>query len=250
MLKRLCATSANQNKHNATFKMLMVGPPGIGKGTFTKSIAKYYNAHIIDTGKIIRDIYYSNKYKHDDGEYKQEIIEKIGHLMKTYNSYIPDEIIIPIILKHVKNIDPSYSIIFDGFPRTLSQIKLFYQEINLILYLKGDYDLCILKQMNRISCKNCGRIYSNLQSNDLPDLRPKTKNICDDCGLELVQRASDTLENIDRKMEVYRQETLPMIDYLIQNERHLKSYNIIQHQVQNGIKDIPYLIDIINDKLI
>ena len=246
-LRRLFSNTPEKNNEYNKFKMLMVGPPGIGKGTFTQSIAKHYNAQIIDTGKIIRDTYYNNKDNYK--EYDKEIIDKIGYCMKTYNSYIPDDIIIPIILKHIENIDQTQSIIFDGFPRTLSQIKLFYKQINLVIYLKGDYDLCILKQMNRISCKKCGRVFSNLLRDDLPDLRPKKPNICDDCNFEFIQRVSDKPENIQRKMDVYKQDTVPMIDYLIQNEEHMQCYNLIQHHVQNGIDDVPYLIDIINEKL-
>eukprot|EP01084_Bolivina_argentea_P038579 71351_1 len=245
LLKRsYCSASSSQNY----FKMLIVGPPGIGKGTFTHYIAKHFDAIPIDTGKIIRDI-----YKNKDEKYDKTLIDKIGKCMTTYSSYIPDDIIVPIMISHIDLYKNKSSLILDGFPRTLSQIQLFdiNEYFNIIVHLNGDYNACYLKALNRISCSECGKIYCTLsleQCNELnlPNMRPKQNGICDDCNGELIQRKSDKPDVAQKRMDIYCAETVPMIEYLIENKSR-SSYKMIEYDVNNGIDDLPQLIQTIEN---
>lgn len=182
--------------------VLLFGPPGVGKGTQADLLTKYYKLTVCSTGNMLRD----------------EIVRNsdLGKIVKGYleqGELVPDHhlctLVEQFLRKHKNN-----SMLFDGFPRSIKQAQIFDTllasvdlklDIALELHLAEDEIVSRLK--HRRYCSECGRTY-NLLTN-----QPAENDRCDSCGATLAQRSDDTEEVIRRRMNVYIQETQPLIAY-------------------------------------
>ncbi len=179
-------------------KIVMLGPPGSGKGTYASRLTKMLGIPHISTGDMVRE------------EIKAQT--EIGKKIKEYNDrgeLVPDEIIIKLLAERLKKADAKKGFILDGFPRTLRQAEALEKlsEIDLVINLNVPDEIIIQRLSNRLICKRCGAIYNRLT------LKPKVNGVCDVCGGELYQREDDKPEVIRERLKVYKRSTEPLIEY-------------------------------------
>ena len=178
-------------------KIILLGPPGAGKGTYASRLTPILKLPHISSGDMVRD------------EIKAQT--ELGKLMKEYSDkgkLGPDEIMIKILAKRLRKPDCKKGCILDGFPRTIKQAEALEKivKIDLVINLNVPDDIIITRLSNRLTCKKCGTIYNKLT------LKPKRDNICDKCGGELYQREDDKPEVIQERLNVYRKKTEPLIE--------------------------------------
>ena len=184
-------------------KIIMLGAPGAGKGTQAKMIADKYQIPHISTGDIFR----SNIKEGTE----------LGKEAKTYMDkglLVPDELTVKILLDRVAKDDCKNGYVLDGFPRTIPQAEVL-DEALAKLNDKIDYaidvdvpDENIIRRMSgRRACLACGATYH------IEHIPPKTEGICDRCGKELVQRDDDKEETVKNRLNVYHEQTQPLIDF-------------------------------------
>lgn len=184
-------------------RLILLGPPGGGKGTVAKKLQKEFNIPVISTGVILREAI-DKKTK-----LGKEVINIINR-----GGLVPDNIILEIIKERIKQEDCKNGYIFDGFPRNIEQAnsleklnKELNELIDYVFYFEIPFSEIIKRLSNRRVCKKCGTNY-NLLFNP-----PQKDNICDICGGELYQRDDDKGETIKNRLEVFNNQTLSLIKY-------------------------------------
>ncbi len=173
-------------------KIILLGAPGAGKGTYSSRLKNTYNLEHISTGDILRN---AIKNKTEHGLKAKEFMEK-GLL-------VPDEIVIELLKDTLKNKE---KILIDGFPRNEKQAKMLDEIIPINLVLKFDVreDTVLRRISKRRICKNCGAIYH------LVSIPPKKQGFCDKCEGELYQRPDDNEETIKKRLKEYHEQTSPL----------------------------------------
>lgn len=186
-------------------RIIMLGAPGVGKGTISSELTKLYLIPQISTGDILR----SEVKKGSEVGKKAEAFMKSGGL-------VPDEIIIECVKARLSQDDCHNGFIFDGFPRTIAQadsLKSLLNQMSIsldaIINLEAPEDLIIRRLTSRRTCSNssCQAIY-NIYTKP-----PKKEGICDLCGNPIVQRDDEKEEVILHRLKVYKENTLPLIEY-------------------------------------
>ncbi|GAB4193321.1 MAG: hypothetical protein Tsb0015_16040 [Simkaniaceae bacterium] len=181
--------------------IILLGPPGVGKGTQAKMLSDAYHIPHISTGDLLRD--------------HVRIGSALGKEAQKYmnqGQLVPDDLILNMLFERVKEPDCKNGYILDGFPRTLEQAKAYHQRLDpalkvMALNLQVDDQTLIERITGRVICKNCGTPY-HIQFSP-----PKKQGICDACGGELYQRQDDTKEVVVNRLKVYRQQTEPLIQF-------------------------------------
>ncbi len=184
-------------------KIIMLGAPGAGKGTQAKKIAEKYSIPHISTGDIFRANIKNGT--------------ELGKKAKTYMDQgllVPDELVVDLVVDRVAQDDAKNGYVLDGFPRTIPQAKAL-DEALAKLGEKVDYainvevpDENIIRRMSgRRACVSCGATYH------LVHIPPKKDGICDTCGSELILRDDDKPETVKKRLDVYHEQTQPLIDY-------------------------------------
>ncbi len=184
-------------------KIVMLGAPGAGKGTQADKIAEAYGLPHISTGDIFR----------------RNIKEgtELGREAKSYmdkGALVPDELTVRMLLDRVASDDCTGGYILDGFPRTIPQAEALDEELNK-LGEKLDYaidvevpDENIINRMSgRRACPKCQAIYH------IEFIPPKKDGVCDQCGAELIIRDDDKPETVKKRLQVYHEQTQPLIDF-------------------------------------
>lgn len=184
-------------------KIIMLGAPGAGKGTQAKRIAEKYSVPHISTGDIFR------------ANIKQGT--ELGTKAKTYMDQgllVPDELVVELVADRIQQADCTNGFVLDGFPRTIPQAESLdaaLEKINEKMDYAIDVDVPdenIVKRMSgRRACLNCGATYH------LVSIPTKVEGICDNCGSEIVLRNDDHPETVVKRLEVYHEQTQPLIDY-------------------------------------
>jgi adenylate kinase len=192
-------------------KLIIFGPPGAGKGTYSFRLERAIGITKISTGDILR-----NEIK-----IGSEIGKKVEKYMNA-GQLVPDEIVIEILKEALKKASPK-GFILDGYPRTVNQAKILEKltKIDAIINLIIPDEIIIEKMSARRICKNCGEIYNiadihktiNGVEYILPPMLPKEDMKCDKCGGPLIQRDDDKPEVIRERIEVYKKQSKPVIDY-------------------------------------
>lgn len=185
------------------FDLVLLGPPGAGKGTQAKLISDKYKVPHISTGEILR-----NKIKEASplGTKAKEYMNK-GEL-------VPDVIVLELLKERLEADDCINGFLLDGFPRNVYQAEelnnyLTSKEktIDMVINLEVEEDVLLNRMIGRRVCKECGANYH------VENLPPKQKGICDVCGGEVYQRADDKEETVKNRFNVYHKQTAPLIDY-------------------------------------
>ena len=186
-------------KHSSPLVVIMMGPPGSGKGTNAIELAKTLNLPHISTGDLFRK---NIKEQTDLGKKVKELIDK--------GNFVPDEIVIDMLFSYIKENNFKKGYILDGFPRTLNQAKELEKRIKgkvIVLNLNIDDSKLVERITGRLMCRTCGAPYHKTF------MPPKEQNVCDKCKGELYQRDDDTKEVVEKRLEVYHNETEPLISY-------------------------------------
>ena len=195
--------------------IILLGPPGAGKGTLSSKIIENKQAVQISTGDIFR--------------YNISNETELGLKAKAYmdkGELVPDELTIDLLWDKFDSLGEENKdsiILFDGFPRTISQAKALddgmeerNQKIDMVIYFDVDDEILIQRLTGRRTCPECGATY-HITNNP-----PKQEGICDRCGTKLIQRADDTIETVENRINVYNKQTSVLIEYYT-NKGILKS---------------------------
>ena len=184
-------------------KIVMLGAPGAGKGTQADKIAEKYNIPHISTGDIFRS---NIKAGTELGKKAKSFIDQ-GLL-------VPDEVTIGMLVDRIHEADCENGYILDGFPRTIPQaesltaaLKENGEAIDFALDVEVPDANIVNRMAGRRACLKCGATYHTEFA------APKKEGICDKCGSELVLRDDDKPETVQKRLEVYHEQTHPLIDY-------------------------------------
>ena len=184
-------------------KIIMSGAPGAGKGTQAKMIAEKYSVPHISTGDIFR------------ANIKEGT--ELGKEVKSYMDQgllVPDELTVRILLDRVSREDCSGGYILDGFPRTIPQAQVLEQElakmgdaIDFAIDVEVPDEEIIGRMTGRRACVGCGATYH------IVHIPPRQEGICNECGKELILRDDDKLETVKKRLDVYHEQTQPLIEF-------------------------------------
>ena len=181
--------------------LILLGPPGAGKGTQCKRIVDRYAMVHLSSGDILRA--------------ERSAGTDLGRKAQTYmdsGALVPDELIIRMMIGAIKKAPDGY--VLDGFPRTVAQAKALDdaldaagEEVDGIVNLVIDDQIIIRRMTGRRSCPKCGAVYH------VENLKPLVDGICDKDGEELVQRADDKPEVVANRLKTYHDQTSPVLGY-------------------------------------
>jgi adenylate kinase len=184
-------------------RLVLLGPPGAGKGTQAQVLSKDLRIPHISTGDMLRE---ALRQSSPLGLQAKEYMEK-GKL-------VPDSLVIALVKERLSKPDARNGFILDGFPRTPEQAESLDRTLeglgiplDLVLYFETSLPVIIRRLSGRRVCGQCGKNFH------LVNFKPKTEGLCDACGGGLVQRPDDREETIEKRLKVYEQETTPLIDY-------------------------------------
>ena len=202
-------------------KIIFLGPPGIGKGTQAKILAKRKQILHLSTGDMLR---IAIEKKNDVG--------LLAALYMNKGRLVPDEIVLDLVSQRLEKKDISNGFIFDGFPRTLNQanglkslLSKFNYKIDHVIAINGKNKVLIERLTSRRSCIKCDKIINLVFS------PPKKKGHCDDCNGKLIQREDDKLEIITNRLRIYDIQTKPLVDFY-QGENLLRKIDGIGNLVE------------------
>ena len=184
-------------------KIIMLGAPGAGKGTQAKKIAEKYSIPHISTGDIFRANIKNGT--------------ELGNKAKTYMDQgllVPDELVVDLVVDRVGQDDAKNGYVLDGFPRTIPQaealdkaLEAIGEKVDFAINVEVPDENIIRRMSGRRACVACGGTYH------LVHIPPKQEGICDTCGKELILREDDKPETVKKRLDVYHEQTQPLIDY-------------------------------------
>ncbi|MEA5096811.1 adenylate kinase [Sedimentibacter saalensis] len=184
-------------------RAILLGPPGAGKGTQADTIVKEFSIPHISTGDIFRK------------NIKEGTV--LGKKAKEYMDQgllVPDELTVELVKDRLLDEDCKNGFLLDGFPRTIFQadaleeaLKDMDQSLDYVVNIEVRKELLIERAVGRRVCKDCGQTY-HMTFN-----RPAMEGVCDNCKGELLQRKDDTEETVTKRINVYQEQTEPLIEY-------------------------------------
>lgn len=183
--------------------VVLLGAPGAGKGTQAERLSENLGIPQVSTGDLFRE------------NLKKET--ELGLLAKQYmegGELVPDEVTVAMVRERLSRPDAAKGAILDGFPRTIAQAEALEEllhdmgtALDLVPYIKVPEDMLLARLAGRWTCRKCGAMYHELYS------PPQQPGVCDKCGGELYQRPDDTPQTQKHRIEVYFEQTAPLIDY-------------------------------------
>lgn len=190
--------------------MILLGAPGVGKGTQAKRLCEAFAIPHISTGDILR--------QHVQ---QQTELGKQAESLMTEGQLVPDDLILALVEERVKEPDTAHGFLFDGFPRTVPQalgldaiLERLGARLDAIVALNVKDNILLSRLAARRSCPECGSVYN------LVVHPPQTMDVCDHCGHHgLVRRDDDKPDTVKERLEVYYQHTRPLISYYLPTGR-------------------------------
>ncbi len=184
-------------------RLILLGPPGAGKGTQAKMLKEKFNIPQISTGDILRKAVSNGT----------ELGEKAEAYMGD-GGLVPDEVVVDLIKEKIKEDECARGFILDGFPRTIVQaqklgetLEAMKLKIDAVIDIEVDPEELIVRLTGRRSCSDCGAMFHD------ETRPPEQAGVCDHCGHKLFQRTDDNKETILKRLAVYENETAPLKDY-------------------------------------
>lgn len=190
-------------------RIILLGPPGAGKGTQAKSLAEKLNLPHISTGDILRQ----NVKQHSLlGIQAQSFME--------HGLLVPDDLVAKMLIQRIEQPDVKSGFILDGYPRNINQAKTLDEflhrrnmNLDMVIYLDASETVIIQRLTGRLVCNSCG---ANFHIKNMP---PKKEGICDNCSDKLYQRSDDKEETVRKRFEVYKKEIHSLIQYYKEKQK-------------------------------
>lgn len=184
--------------------IILISPPGAGKGTQAKIISEKYNIPAISFGELLRE---EARTESDLGKHIHEL--------QTKGILVEDDICIQVLEKRLKSDDCKNGFILDGYQRSIEQVHLYdklIEKLNLdfgiVIFLNPPYDEIKKRIIGRLSCPNCKAIFND----QIDFLKPNVEGICNECNSTLVKRSDDNETSYKTRYDVYINQTKPVID--------------------------------------
>ena len=188
-------------------RLVLVGPPGAGKGTQARMLQEKFSIPQISTGDLLREAI------------KEETaLGKQARSFMDTGELVPDQLVTAMVAERLRREDCANGFLLDGFPRTIAQANALTEELTqrkrtltCVLSIVVSKKNLIERLSGRWVCRQCGAMYHERFS------PPKKSGICDQCSGELYQRSDDKLDTVTARLEVYERSTAPLIDYYEKN---------------------------------
>jgi adenylate kinase len=212
-------------------KLILLGPPGAGKGTQAKMLVEHFAIPQIATGDILRSAVQAGT--------------ALGIQAKSFmdaGALVPDEVVIGIVRERLQESDCQGGFILDGFPRTVAQADALRgslaglgRQLDKVISLTVDAEALVQRLTGRRTCRGCGRGYH------ITFEPPRSAQLCDACGGELYQRDDDQEATIRRRLTVYAEQTSPLIAYyraagLLAELDGMQSIPVVQEQLLGALQ--------------
>ena len=203
-------------------RVVLLGPPGAGKGTQAKSMSDTLNIVHISSGDLLRD--------------HQQRGTELGNTARSYmqnGSLVPDDLIIDMIKERIRLPDAEGGYVLDGFPRTVEQagaledaLKNQGEAIDWVANIRVSEEELVMRLGGRWICKQCQKPYHEINA------APHQEGVCDECGGELYQREDDVPEAVSRRIKVFAEQTAPLIQY------YSRKGNLVEVNGEGSIEEV------------
>jgi len=182
---------------------VLLGPPGVGKGTQAVRLVDEMGAEHVSTGDLLRA---ARREGTELGQRAQRYMDK-GEL-------VPDSLILDLVREQLSEVAAATDVLFDGFPRTTAQatgldvvLERVGRSVDTVVLFEAPEDTLVQRLSGRRSCPDCGAVFNTYFS------PPDSEGVCDRCGGTLVQRVDDEAETVKRRLQVYLDQTAPLVSF-------------------------------------
>ena len=178
--------------------IVMLGSPGVGKGTYAKILSDKYNVPRISVGDLFREAI------RDETELGKKIRDYVSR-----GDLVPDEMVIELVKERLREDDCNNGFFLDGFPRTIAQAEAMekFKKVDKAFNFVASDGIIMSRLGGRRTCRECGAVYH------VENIPSKVEGVCDRCGGGLYQRSDETSQAIKNRLRVYREKTKPVVDY-------------------------------------
>lgn len=194
---------ARPEVRRSSLDLVLLGPPGAGKGTQCKRLSASYGIPQISTGDMLREAVAAGTP-----------LGEVAHKRISSGEFVPDEVMIALVEERLAQPDCAFGCLLDGFPRTLAQaaaldemLERLGRRLARVICLEVDPSEVVRRNAGRLGCQVCGRAYH------VVSLPPRVEGVCDTCRVALVHRDDDDESVIRHRLQVYAEQTAPLVDH-------------------------------------